>query len=98
MMKKYVRTDNFILRKFADDTLLFPIGAMADHIQGTILLNELSQHVWELLKAPKTFNEIVEDITINYDVSVQEAEMDLNELLSQFEHFSVIQTMSSVDR
>lgn len=94
MIKKYVRTNNFNLRKFANDTLLFPIGDMADHVQGAIVLNELSQYIWELLEAPKTFNEIVENITSNYDVSLEKAQLDLNNLLLQFEQNDVIRIVS----
>ena len=94
MIKKYVRTNNFNLRKFANDTLLFPIGDMADHVQGAIVLNELSQYIWELLEAPKTFNEIVENITSNYDVSSEKAQLDLNNLFLQFEQNDVIRIVS----
>lgn len=94
MIKKYVRTNNFNLRKFANDTLLFPIGDMADHVQGAIVLNELSQYIWELLEAPKTFNEIVENITSNYDVSPEKAQLDLNNLFLQFEQNDVIRIVS----
>lgn len=94
MIKKYVRTNNFNLRKVANDTLLFPIGDMADHVQGAIVLNELSQYIWELLKTPKTFNEIVENITSNYDVSSEKVQLDLNNLLLQFEQNDVIRIVS----
>lgn len=94
MIKKYVRTNNFNLRKFANDTLLFPIGDMADHVQGAIVLNELSQYIWELLEAPKTFNEIVENITSNYDVSPEKVQLDLNNLFLQFEQNDVIRIVS----
>lgn len=95
MLKKYMRTNNFNLRKFANDTLLFPIGGMADHMQGVIVLNELSQYIWELLEVPKTFNEIVENITSNYDVSSEKVELDLENLILQFEKNDVIQIVSS---
>ena len=94
MIKKYMRTNNFELRKFANNAFLFPIGDMADHVQGTIMLNELSQYIWELLEAPRTCNEIVDDITTNYDVSSEKAQLDLNNLLSQFEHNGVIRIIS----
>ena len=67
---------------------------MADHVQGVIVLNELSQYIWELLEDPKTFNEIVDDITTNYDVSSEKAQLDLNNLLSLFEQNGVIQIIS----
>lgn len=94
MIKKYIRTNNFNLRKIANDAFLFPIGDMADHVQGVIVLNELSQYIWELLEDPKTFNEIVDDITTNYDVSSEKAQLDLNNLLSLFEQNGVIQIIS----
>ena len=67
---------------------------MADHVQGAIVLNELSQYIWELLEAPKTFNEIVENITSNYDVSSEKAQLDLNNLFLQFEQNDVIRIVS----
>lgn len=95
MIKKYMRTKNFNLRKFANDTLLFPVGDMADHMQGVIVLNELSQYIWELLEVPKTFSEIVENITSNYDVSSEKVQSDLKNLILQFEKNDVIQIVSS---
>lgn len=94
MIKKYMRTNNFDLRKFANDIFLFPIGDMADHMQGAIVLNELSQYIWELLEVPKTADEIVDYITATYDVSSEKAQSDLNNLLLQFEHNDIIRMIS----
>lgn len=91
MVKKYVRTNNFCLRKLAKNILLFPVGDMADHVQGAVVLNELSQYIWELLETPKTFDEIVVAITSSYDVSSERVQQDLNQLLPQFEQNAVIQ-------
>ena len=86
-----MRTNHFQVRRFANDALLFPVGDMADYVQGVIKLNEVSKYVWELLETPKTFDEIVDNIITTFDVSLKKVQLDLNDLLLQFERNGIIQ-------
>lgn len=76
-MTKYMCTNNYCLRQIADEYLLFPIEDMTDKLNGTIVLNELSQHVWSTLKNPMTLDEMLLDICNIYDVTSEIAEKDL---------------------
>ena len=74
--------------------MLFPVGKMSDLMQGTIILNELSQYVWELLETPKSEDEIVAAIVNTYDVSEEIAHDHIHSLILNFEHYGVIQRYS----
>lgn len=90
-----MRTSDFIIRTIAENTMLFPVGKMSDLMQGAIILNELSQYVWELLDTPKSEDEIVAAIVNTYDVSSQIAHEHIHLLILDFEHYCVIQEYSS---
>jgi hypothetical protein len=46
-----------------------------------ITLNELGTFIYNLLKEPKTFEEILSDVLTAYDVSNERAKQDLNNFL-----------------
>jgi predicted nucleotidyltransferase len=46
-----------------------------------ITLNELGTFIYNLLKEPKTFEEILSDVLTEYDVSNERAKQDLNNFL-----------------
>ena len=85
------------MRTIAENTLLFPIGKMSDQLQGAIVLNELSQYVWELLGIPKSEEEVVAAVVDSYEVSPPIAQQHIHDLISNFEKYRVIQRNSTED-
>jgi len=50
---------------------------------GSIGLNEVGTHIWGLLRAPCTVQELLDSILSEYDVDPEQCKMDLLVLLDQ---------------
>ena len=48
-----------------------------------VILNPVSKFLWDELKTEKSFEELLNAILSNYDVSKEEAESDLKDFLMQ---------------
>lgn len=96
MKKKYIRTNKYVLRTIENDILLFPTEEVGNKTQGAILINEISLDIWNLLKTPKTIDEILNNIINNYDITTEIARKDLNRLFLQFENYNVIQRIKDL--
>lgn len=53
-------------------------------------LNEVGAEIWTLLQQPRAVPEICEAITHSYDVSPQECERDVNDLLKRLSEAGLV--------
>lgn len=89
-MKKYIRTQNYTIRKIGQELLMFPIGEMADRVQGTIQINEITAFVWDLFEHEQSIDDIVSRIINDYDISKEEATSYISPLINELERALVI--------
>ena len=73
----------FVVRQVMDCVTAIPVGSTALKLNGMILLNDVSRVIWECLSGETTVQEIVQAITERFEVSDQEAEMDVKEFLDK---------------
>ena len=79
--KKYVIKQGYVAREIAGEYLAVPVdNSVGSNI---IVLNEVSKFLWDELKTEKTFDELLDAMLGNYDVSKEEAEADLKDFLMQ---------------
>ena len=79
--KKYIVKQGYVAREIAGEFIAVPIdNSVGSNI---IVLNEVSKFLWDELKTEKTFDELLNAMLGNYDVSKEEAEADLKEFLMQ---------------
>ncbi len=79
--KKYSIKQGYVAREIAGEFIAVPVDASCG--TNIIVLNPVSKFLWDELKAEKTFDELLNAILGNYDVSKEEAETDLKEFLMQ---------------
>lgn len=84
----FIRNDKFILKKIMDNYILFPTSEMKN--VDPILFNELSAFVWEHLNSVISEEELLNLILTDYDVSYEEAHLDLEELIKEFKKNDLI--------
>ncbi|MFN8671394.1 MAG: lasso peptide biosynthesis PqqD family chaperone [Candidatus Sericytochromatia bacterium] len=53
-------------------------------------LNSIGKRIWELLDEKQTYNELIEKLTQEYDISKEECEKDILELLESLEKEEII--------
>lgn len=79
--KKFSIKQGYVAREIAGEYIAVPVDSSCGaHI---VVLNPVSKFLWDELKTEKTFEELLDAILKNYDVSKEEAEQDLKEFLMQ---------------
>ena len=79
--KKYSIKQGYVVREIAGEYIAVPVDGSAG--ANIVVLNEVSKLLWDELKAEKTFDELLNAMLENYDVSKEEAEADLKDFLMQ---------------
>jgi len=81
--KVYKKSDSIVSRKIADEFLLVPIKQNVGDLESIYTLNEVATRVWELIDGKMKVREIKDKIVEEFEVTPQEAEKDLTNLLKQ---------------
>lgn len=79
--KKYSIKQGYVVREVAGEFIAVPIDSSCG--TNIIILNPVSKLLWEELREEKTFEELLDAILQNYDVSKEEAEADLKDFIMQ---------------
>ena len=82
---RYRRSENVIFRKVADETILVPIKGNVADLSFIYTLTEVAAFIWEKIDGRRKLIDIKETIMTEYDVSSDDAEKDLLELIGQLE-------------
>ncbi len=79
--RKFNIKQGYVAREVAGEYLAVPVdNSVGSNI---IVLNEVSKVLWDELKTEKTFEELLNAMLVNFDVSKEEAEADLKDFLMQ---------------
>lgn len=71
----------YVAREIAGEYIAVPVDSSCGaHI---IVLNPVSKFLWDEMQTEKTFEELLDAMLKNYDVSKDEAESDLKEFIMQ---------------
>jgi len=81
----YKKSDSIVSRKIADEFILVPIRLNAADLQNIYSLNEVAARIWELTDGKMRVREIRDKILEEFEVTSEEAEKDLANLLVQME-------------
>lgn len=79
--KKYSIKQGYVVREIAGEFIAVPVDSSCG--TNIIILNPVSKFLWEELRSEKSFDELLNAILGNYDVSKEEAEADLKDFLMQ---------------
>lgn len=73
----------FVVRQVMDCVAAIPVGTTALQLNGMILLNDVSQVIWETLAKGCTVEDLVIALTDTFEVSAEEAKTDVMEFLDK---------------
>ena len=79
--KIYSLKGSYVLRQIAGEYLAIPISNKSGEDAGIVVLNPVSQIIWGKLENGATFDEILDVVTTEFDVSKEEATADIKEFL-----------------
>ena len=86
----YTRSPDIVSRKIADKVILVPIRHNVGDLESIYTLNEVAARIWELIDGKIRTSQIKEKIVEEFEVSPQEAEKDISDLLKKLEKLKVI--------
>jgi hypothetical protein len=79
-----------VSRKIAGETILVPVRQAAGDMSSIYTLNDTAARAWELMDGAHSLVAIRDQIVLEYEVSPQEMETDLLELVSQLQEIGLI--------
>lgn len=88
--KIYSLKGNYVLRQIAGEYLAVPISNEAGDDANIVILNPVSQIIWGKLENGSDFNEILNAVTEEFDVSDEEATNDIKEFLNGLEEAKLL--------
>ena len=88
--KVYSLKGNYVLRQIAGEYLAVPISNEAGDDANIVILNPVSQIIWGKLENGSDFNEILNAVTEEFDVSDEEATNDIKEFLNGLEEAKLL--------
>lgn len=81
----------FVVRQVMENIVAIPVGQTALRFNGMLFLNEVSKVIWDCLQQDTDLSAIVTAVTEVYEVSAQEAEMDILEFLDQLRKVQLLE-------
>lgn len=81
----YQRDPNIVSRKIANEIILVPIRNNVGDLESIYTLNEVAALIWELIDGQKKIREIRDKIVEEFEVTPEETEKDIIELLQKLE-------------
>jgi hypothetical protein len=88
--QRYRRDISIVSRQIAGETILVPIRQQAAEVNSIYMLNETAASAWALIDGQRTLSEVRDAIVVEYEVSEEEAERDLAELVAQLEAIGAV--------
>ncbi len=81
---------SYVLRQIAGEYLAVPISNEAGDDANIVILNPVSQVIWGKLETGATFDEILDVVTTEFDVSKEDASADIKEFLDGLEEANLL--------
>lgn len=81
---------DYVLRQIAGEYLAIPISNEAGEDANIVILNPVSHFIWKELETEKTFDELLNAVTKEFDVSKEEASADIKEFLEGLEQSGLL--------
>jgi hypothetical protein len=80
----------YILREIAGDYIIVPVGKAALEFNGMITVNETGAFLWKQLTKDTTKEELVHAMLEEYEVSEDEARIDIEEFLQLLQQNNIL--------
>ncbi|HEV3217121.1 MAG TPA: PqqD family protein [Vicinamibacterales bacterium] len=76
---------SFVTRRIGGETILVPVTAEVADLDSVYTLNEVGSFVWDLIDGRRSAQAIAEAVSAEYDVAIEQATLDVDELVTALE-------------
>ena len=83
--KIYRRKTGYVVRAFLDEYLMIPVDAPGADDAKMAVLSPVAEFIWSLLQEPRSFEELLEGLTAEFDVAEDVAAADIEEFLKELD-------------
>ncbi len=83
--------DKFVIREVGGSLVAVAVGKASKVFRGVIKLNDCSKLVFEKLQKDTTEEQLVEAVVSEYDVSREQAQKDVLELLAKMREVKILE-------
>lgn len=94
--KSFSKRSELTTRAIAGETLIVPVTGHVGDLDSIYTLNDVGTRIWQLINDQNKVRQIVETIRQEYDVTTEEAERDVHELLNSLAEAGLIREAESV--
>ena len=81
----------FVVRQVMEHTIVIPVGKTALRLNGMIMLNDVSQLIWNCLEQGTDVERTVAAVTDAFDVSADEARADILEFCNKLRKLQLLE-------
>jgi hypothetical protein len=91
---RFERNGEFIFRHIADEVILVPIRQRVGDLQSIYTLTPVAARIWESLDGATSAGAIARQLVEEYEVTVEQADADLNEFLRSLREIGAIREVA----
>ena len=88
--KIYRRKTGYVVRAFMDEYLMIPVDAPGADDAKMAVLSPVAEFIWSLLQEPRSFEELLEGLTAEFDVAEDVAAADIEEFLKELDSYGFL--------
>lgn len=85
------RKNNYIVRNFAGDNVLVPVGSEVGKQRGMILFNNTGLYIWECLAQECTLDELVTAVANKFEIQIESSQKDVEQFISDISNLGLIE-------
>ena len=90
--QRYRRDENFVFRQIDSETILVPIKDNVGDMGSIYNLNATGAFIWQQLDGSQPLRAIADAVAQEFDVSVEQAQSDLQDFIDQLEAIEAVKT------
>jgi hypothetical protein len=87
---RYRKQEEIVTREIAGETLLVPIRSKLADMQRIFGLNAVGEYIWQQLDGRRSLTEIHNEIVDDFDVTGEQAKIDIQEFIGQLLEADII--------
>ncbi|MEO0460213.1 MAG: PqqD family protein [Myxococcota bacterium] len=88
----YVRSQDTVTRTIAGETFIIAIRGELANMEKMFVLDDVGRVIWNLIDGKHSARMIAERLTEEFDVNVETASRDTDELLNRLAELNLVQT------
>jgi len=97
-MMCYKKENDFVTRNIKGETIIVPVKGHVSDLDSIYTLDEVGTFIWQFLDGQTSIKQIVKTVCNEYDISPEEAEKDIIELVGSLEKAGLIHASANNQR